>query len=80
MEWFERVNAAVAEAVGMDPASIAPSSADIETLLDVARIAAHDSGDRKNAPVLCYVLGLARAGGATLEELAAVVRSAEEQS
>jgi pyruvate/2-oxoglutarate dehydrogenase complex dihydrolipoamide dehydrogenase (E3) component len=47
-----------------------------KTLLELARVAAHDSGDRTNAPLLCYLAGLARAGGADLDRLAdAVARS-----
>jgi hypothetical protein len=41
-------------------------------LLEVARLAAHESGDRRNAPLLCYLLG--RAGG-DVAALAEVVRS-----
>ena len=48
---------------------------EIETLLDLAGFAAHDSGARTNAPLLCYLLGRASAGGASLEELAAAVRA-----
>ena len=44
------------------------------TLLDLARIAAHDSGDRTNAPLLCYLLGRAQ-GEKSLDELAEIVRS-----
>lgn len=43
-----------------------------KTLLDLARLAAHESGDRRNAPLLCYLLG--RAGG-DLDALAETVRS-----
>jgi Domain of unknown function (DUF6457) len=46
------------------------SAADIRTLLDLARVAAHDSDDRTNAPLLCYLLGVAVARGADLGELA----------
>ena len=46
--------------------------AEQETLLDLARLAAHESGDRRNAPLLCYLLG--RAGG-DVHALAEVVRS-----
>jgi hypothetical protein len=42
-------------------------------LLELAGVAAHASGDRRNAPLLCYVLGRARQG-ATLDELAAAIR------
>ena len=42
------------------------------TLLEVARVAAHESGDRRNAPLLCFLLG--RAGG-DVDALAEIVRS-----
>jgi hypothetical protein len=48
------------------------TEAEATTLLEVARIAAHESGDRRNAPLLCYLLG--RAGG-DVEALAEIVRS-----
>ena len=44
------------------------------TLLDLARIAAHTSGDRTNAPLLCYLVGRAE-GAADLRTLADAVRS-----
>ncbi len=40
---------------------------DIEAILDVARIAAH-SIERPAAPVTTYLLGIAVAGGANLED------------
>ena len=52
------------------------SDADEATILDLARIAAHDSGERTNAPLLCYLVGQATAGGASLEDVAAAVRGA----
>ena len=51
------------------------SEEDQRTLLDLARIAAHTSGDRTTAPRLCYLLGIAHAGGKDLDELAEIVRS-----
>ena len=42
------------------------------TLLDLARIAAHESGDRTSAPLLCYLLGRS---SRDLDELAEIVRS-----
>jgi len=50
------------------------SDAEQTTLLDLARIAAHDSGDRTNAPLLCYLVGRAQ-GDKSLDELAEIVRS-----
>jgi hypothetical protein len=43
------------------------------TLLDLAAHAAHTSGDRTNAPLLCYLVGRAE-GAASLDELAEAVR------
>ena len=63
-EWLMRQ----ADALGVDGLSDGEQT----TLLDLARIAAHESGDRTNAPLLCYLLG--RAGG-ELDRLAEIVRS-----
>jgi hypothetical protein len=49
------------------------SPEDEQTLLDLARIAAHSSGDRTNAPLLCYLLGRVQ-GDRPLDELAEAVR------
>ena len=46
------------------------SAADIRTLLDLARVAAHDSGERTNAPLLCYLVGVAVGSGAELADVA----------
>ena len=47
------------------------SPADIEALLELAKAAAHESGDRTNAPLVSYLVGLAhgRATDATLPGL-----------
>lgn len=44
------------------------------TVLDLARIAAHTSGERTNAPLLSYLAGLAVAQGANIDDLAAALR------
>jgi Domain of unknown function (DUF6457) len=72
--WLTAARDAVADAAGIDPASLDLSAADEATILDLARIAAHDSGKRTNAPLLCYLVGQATAGGASLDEVAAAVR------
>ncbi|MGZ4280471.1 MAG: DUF6457 domain-containing protein [Gaiellaceae bacterium] len=72
--WLTEARGALAEAAGMAPAELELSEDDERTLLDLARIAAHDSGERTNAPLLCYLVGRA-GGGADLERLAAAVRS-----
>lgn len=63
-EWLTRQ----ADALGVQGLT----EAEIVTLLDVARVAAHESGDRTNAPLLCYLVG--RANG-DIESLAEIVRS-----
>ncbi|OLB23503.1 MAG: hypothetical protein AUH17_06505 [Actinobacteria bacterium 13_2_20CM_68_14] len=45
----------------------------VRELLELARVAAHDSGERTNAPLLCYLVGRAQ-DGASLDELADAVR------
>jgi hypothetical protein len=47
---------------------------DVRGLLDIARSAAHDSGDRTNAPLLCYLIGRAQ-GERPLDELLEAIRS-----
>ena len=67
------MTARIGEATGLDPAGLAIDAADADTLLRLAGIAAHASGERTNAPLLCHVLGRAVALGAPLDELARVV-------
>jgi hypothetical protein len=69
--WLEEARAKLAAAVGEDPSAYDLSQAEIDELLELARIAAHESGERVNAPLLCYLVGLAhgRHGGA-LDDLA----------
>jgi Domain of unknown function (DUF6457) len=45
------------------------SAAEVRTLLDLARVAAHDSGERTNAPLVCYLLGIAVGRGASLQAI-----------
>jgi hypothetical protein len=72
--WLTEARDALARAVGKPPAELELDDEQIRTLLDLARIAAHDSGERTNAPLLCYLVGRAQ-GGADLESLADAVRS-----
>jgi uncharacterized protein DUF6457 len=73
--WLTEARNAVAVAAGVPPAELELDDEAVQTLLDVARIAAHESGERTNAPLLCYLLGRAE-GTAGLDELAAAVRRA----
>jgi hypothetical protein len=72
--WLRAVRDAVAEAAGVERSSLELSPSDEAAILDLARIAAHDSGERTNAPLLCYLVGRAAAAGANLDELAGAVR------
>ena len=74
-EWLSARADALAQAGGTSRDSLELTEAESETLLDLAALAAHDSGARTNAPLLCYLLGRASAGGASLDELAAAVRA-----
>jgi hypothetical protein len=67
-EWLRRA----AAAAGTDEEL---SDEDAQALLKIAKIAAHDSGDRTNAPLLCYLVGRAQ-GDRPLEELLDAVRRA----
>jgi hypothetical protein len=66
-EWRRRVSAAI----GCDEELAA---ADADSLLEIARIAARESGDRRNAPLLCYLVGRTRSDR-SLEEILEAVRS-----
>lgn len=55
------------------------SGEDADALLDIARIAAHESGDRRNAPLLAYLIGRSR-GDRTLDEIHETVRGAGSSS
>jgi Domain of unknown function (DUF6457) len=70
-DWLSAARDRLAAAAGEEPSALALSQAEIDELLELARIAAHDSGERINAPLLCYLVGLAR--GRTGGDLTALV-------
>jgi hypothetical protein len=72
-EWLTEARDALARASGLPAEELELTNVEIATLLDLARIAAHESGDRTNAPLLCYLVGLARRS-AGVEDLAVAVR------
>jgi hypothetical protein len=59
-EWLGQARDKLAAAAGEDPAAYSLSQEDVDELLELARIAAHESGERINAPLICYLVGLAR--------------------
>jgi hypothetical protein len=66
-DWLRRV----ATAIGSDEDL---SGADADALLELARIAAHESGDRRNAPLLAYLIGRSR-GDRPLADVLEAVRT-----
>lgn len=74
-EWLTRTRDALASAANIPPEELDLDSDSEVTLLDLARIAAHESGERTNAPLLCYLVGRAERG-VTLDALADAVRNA----
>jgi hypothetical protein len=69
-EWLREARDRLAEASGESAGSLELAQAEIDELLELARLAAHASGERINAPLLCYLVGLARGrAGADLSAL-----------
>jgi hypothetical protein len=71
-KWMTAARDRLAGAVGDDAASYDLSEDDVRVLLDLARVSAHESGDRTNAPLACYLVGLAlgRHPESTLSDIA----------
>jgi uncharacterized protein DUF6457 len=74
-EWLSQCADALARATGVDRSALELSDEDIDRLLDLAGHAAHASEVRTNAPLLCYLVGVARTAGTPLAELDETVRS-----
>jgi Domain of unknown function (DUF6457) len=74
-DWLSARADALAKRSGVDRAALELTEQEIAGLLELAGHAAHTSGARTNAPLLCYLVGLSRAGGASLDELDETVRS-----
>jgi hypothetical protein len=76
MTWITDMTARIATTTGIEADRLAISDADAQELLRLAGVAAHTSGDRTNAPLLCHVLGRAVALGTPLDALARIVDGA----
>jgi hypothetical protein len=74
-DWITETTRRLAADTGLDPATLLVDAAAAERLLDLAGFAAHDSGERTNAPLLCFVLGRAVALGVPLDALDQSVRA-----
>jgi hypothetical protein len=71
--WLADARDVLADAAGVPRERLELSDDEVSTLLDLARIAAHESGERTNAPLLCYLVGRAQ-GDADLDDLADALR------
>jgi hypothetical protein len=75
--WLQEARDAVAAVSGLPPAELELDEDQIRTVLEIASFAAHESGERTNAPLLCYLAGIAvRGGSVDLETLAQAVERA----
>ena len=73
LDWLEQTRLRLESAInGAGDLSLSP--ADVELLLELARAASHESGERTNAPLASYLVGLAhgRSSNTTLEEIVAI--------
>ena len=69
-DWLEQARDNLAAECEDEPSVYALEQKDIDELLDLARVAAHESGERINAPLVCYLVGLACGRhGTALEDL-----------
>ncbi|MHB1509760.1 MAG: DUF6457 domain-containing protein [Acidimicrobiales bacterium] len=58
--WLDEARQRLAYAAGEASSVYDLSPAQAEALLNLAGAAAHESGDRKNAPLVAYLVGLAK--------------------
>ena len=74
-EWLVRAVERLADETGATTDELALTQAEIDEILELARVAAHESGERINAPLVSYLVGLARGrhGGDLAEAIDAVV-------
>lgn len=78
--WLDGYGQRVAALTGADAPAL--TAGEVEALLELARIAAHDSGDRTNAPLAAFVAGmtLARHPERALSELVSAAAGPAEPS
>ena len=74
--WLTDVRDAIAEAAGIPASELEIEEDAARELLNLARIAAHESGERINAPLLTYLAGVAVGRGADLDAVVAAATSA----
>jgi hypothetical protein len=80
LDWLEKTQRRLESGIdGVGDLGLSP--ADVELLLELAREAAHESGQRANAPLISYLVGLAvgRSPTITLEEAVSIALHSESQ-
>lgn len=71
--WLSKTRDALADIAGLPGSELELTDDASATLLDLAALAAHESGERTNAPLLCYLVGKAERT-TDLDTLAAALR------
>ena len=74
-DWLGAAAERIAGAAGLPAGTLGLSEDEVAQLLELARVAAHESGARTNAPLACYLAGLARGANPELT-LTELVRAA----
>jgi hypothetical protein len=67
--WLANAAAHLAAAAGLEEDELALTSAEAERVLALASLAAHESGARLNAPLVCFLAGRAAASGVPVDLL-----------
>ncbi len=73
--WLTAVRDSVAKETGIPPEQLTLDGGTAQELLDLARIAAHESGERTNAPLLAYLVGVAVGRGGDFDRVVAAATS-----
>jgi hypothetical protein len=73
-EWLSQRADALAAASGLPREQFELDQTAVDQLLELAKIGAHESGERTNAPLLTYLVGVAHGSGKSLDELFDVAR------
>jgi len=72
-QWLADARNALAQASGVAANRLELDNDEVATRPELARVAAHESGERTNAPLPCYLVGRTQ-NGASLDDLAEAVR------
>jgi hypothetical protein len=60
-DWLDAAAHRLATGIGDDPDGYRLEDFEIDRILDLAGVAAHEGGHKTNAPLLCYLVGVAQA-------------------